>query len=186
MSKLQFVPHIVREYLLPADFEREPEPDLVMDRKDQVSGYLDAGSEGGGMYIVHLFHAAHMTQTMEGARKVVDLACGPATQLLLLAQLHPSIEFLGVDLSAPMLEAAERRAAALGLRNVRFEQCDITDLRAVPAGTFDVVSSTMALHHLPTLDHLRRCFGEIARVLPASGRVYIGDLIRFRRRSTVY
>src|SRR5207245_2902583 len=114
MSKLQFVPHIVREYLLPPDFERQTEPDLVMDRDDQVTGYLDAGSETGGMYIVHLFHAAHMTQTIEGARKVVDLACGPATQLLLVAGLHPNVEFLGVDLSAPMLSAAEQRARDLG------------------------------------------------------------------------
>lgn len=185
MSKLKFVPHVLSEHLFGPNFDRQPEPDLVMDRDDQVAGYVEAGNENGGMYVVHLFHAAHMTQTIEGAARVLDLACGPATQLLLTARYHPDTEFVGVDLSAGMLDAARAQAADLGLRNVSFRQMDITDLSAIKQGEFQAVTSTMALHHLPTLDHLTRCFQQVATVLPPGGSVYLGDLLRLKRRRTV-
>src|ERR1700739_3513735 len=95
-----------------------------------------------------------MTQPIYGARSVIDLACGPATQLLLLARFNPGTKFIGVDLSAPMLEAAERACKAQGLKNVEFVQRDITDLESADLGKFDGVTSTMAAHHLPTLTHL--------------------------------
>lgn len=185
MSKMKFVPHVLSEHLFRADFERQPEPDLVMDRDDQVAGYVEAGDENGGMYVVHLFHAAHITQTIEGTRRVLDLACGPATQLLLTAQYHPDTEFVGVDLSAGMLDAARARARELGLNNVTFREMDITDLSGILPGEFETVTSTMALHHLPSLDHLTRCFTQIASVLPEAGKVYLGDLLRLKRRRTV-
>ena len=128
MSKLKLVPPILAELCLPREFERQPEPDLIMDRVDQVEAYLEAGDNEGGMFALHLFHAAHITRTIYGARRVIDLACGPATQLLLLARFNPDTNFIGVDLSTPMLEVAERACKAQGLMNVAFMQHDVTDL----------------------------------------------------------
>src|ERR1700758_302901 len=127
MSKLKFISPIIAELCMQRELQRHPEPDLIMDRDDQVGAYLEAGGNEGGMFAIHLFHAAHMTQTIYGARSVIDLACGPATQLLLLARFNPGTKFIGVDLSAPMLEAAERACKAQGLKNVEFVQRDITD-----------------------------------------------------------
>lgn len=185
MSTLRFVPRLLAELCLPPDFRRRPEPDLVMDREEQVAGYLKAGSATGGMFALHLFHAAHMTHTIYGARTVVDLACGPATQLLLMAGLHPDIQFTGVDLSTPMLAVAERNSRELGLKNVDFVQDDIANLRSLERRSFDAATSTMALHHLPTVDHLERCFVQIEHILSEARTVYLADLLRPTRAKTV-
>ena len=185
MSKLKFVPPILAELCLPREFERQPEPDLIMDRVDQVEAYLEAGDNEGGMFALHLFHAAHITQTIYGARRVIDLACGPATQLLLLARFNPDTNFIGVDLSTPMLEVAERACKAQGLMNVAFMQHDVTDLDSLNLGKFDGVTSTMAAHHLPTVGHLERFFAQIRALSEESAGIYIADLLRPRRRHTV-
>jgi arsenite methyltransferase len=185
MSKLKFLPPIIAEVCLPRQVQRLPEPGLVMDRDEQVVAYQEAGDNAGGMFAVHLFHAAHMTQTIYGARSVIDLACGPGDLLLLMAQIHPTIRFIGVDLSAPMLEAAERSRKSLGLDNVTFVQQDITDLDLNSLGKFDAVTSTMAAHHLPTVDHLERFFAQVQTIAENSGRVYIADLLRPKRQRTL-
>ena len=59
---------------------------------------------------------------------MVDLACGPGTQLAQLAQLCPAADFVGVDLSAAMLAAARQHVERLRLGNVRLEEGDITDI----------------------------------------------------------
>jgi len=185
MSKLKFLPPMLAEICLPRQVQRRPEPDLVMDRDDQVTAYQEAGDNTGGMFAVHLFHAAHMTQTIYGARSVIDLACGPGDLLMLMAQIHPTVRFVGVDLSAPMLEAAERSRKALGLENVTFMQQDITDLDRDSLGKFDAVTSTMAAHHLPTVGHLERFFAQVQAIADSSGRVYIADLLRPKRKHTL-
>lgn len=48
----------------------------------------------------------------------------------------PGSEFLGIDSSAHAVSLARGRAAALGLRNVRFEQTDIAEV-SIPPGGFD-------------------------------------------------
>jgi arsenite methyltransferase len=184
-SKVRFVPHVLAEMVLARNFDRVPEPDSVMDRQDQVAAYANAGSSGGGMFAVHLFHAACMSQSIQGARKVLDLACGPATQLLLTARLHPEIHFVGVDLSPPMLEAAERSREALGLTNVEFRQGDITNLDSFKGEGFEAITSTLALHHLPDLDSLRRCARQISSLSGSTTRIYLADLLRPRRAGTV-
>jgi arsenite methyltransferase len=185
MSKLKFLPPILAEICLPRQVQRQPEPDLVMDREDQVTAYQEAGDNAGGMFAVHLFHAAHMSQTIYGARSVIDLACGPGALLMLMAQIHPTIRFIGVDLSAPMLEAAESSRQARGLENVTFVQQDITKLDLASLGKFDAVTSTMAAHHLPTVGHLERFFAQVQTIAENSGRVYIADLLRPKRQRTL-
>lgn len=59
-----------------------------------------------------------------GARRVLDVGCGTGrTTRALAARLGPAADCLGVDLSAPMLDAARRRALADGSR-ARFVQAD--------------------------------------------------------------
>jgi len=105
----------------------------------------------------------------------VDLACGPANQLGLIARLNPQTRFIGVDLSGPMLERAREHAARERLSNVEFVLSDIADVPALRDHSVDAVISTMALHHLPTFEHLRRTFAEIGRFLKPDGGVYLAD-----------
>lgn len=181
------LPTVLREVLAQRSLPREPEPDLVMESDAQVAAYSEAGRIDGVMAAAYLFHTAHATEVLQGAGRVLDLGCGPATQLAQIAELNPQVEFTGVDLSEGMLASARAHVSALGLRNVSFEQSDITSLAQHADGAFDGVISTMALHHLPTAAHLQRCFREVRRVLRPGGAIYIADFGRLKSlKSVIY
>ncbi len=86
------------------------------------------------------------TRTMERARvaageAVLDVGCGCGSSTLELARrVGAAGRVLGIDLSAPMLEVARRRASEAGLTNVGFEQDD-AQTRRFPEASFDLVFS---------------------------------------------
>jgi len=185
MAHVGLVPVIYREILKPRQFPREPEPALVMDDAEQVKAYSDAGRADGQMAAAYLFHTARISQVIQGCREVLDLGCGPATQLGQVAALNPAIRFTGVDLSPTMLASARTHVGEMNLANVSLVEADITRLRMFGAQSFDGVISTLALHHLPSTAHLEACFDEIARVLRPGGALYIADFGRLKSLKSV-
>jgi len=185
MPRLALFPEILREAFGSRTLPREPEPDLVMDGPDQVLAFAEAGRSDGVMAASYLFNSARISQVIQGCRSVVDLGCGPATQLAQVAGLHPGVEFVGIDLSAAMLANAEAHVRELGLTNVRFIHGDITEIPGVADRSSDAVISTLALHHLPTGEHLRQCFRQIQRVLKPGGAVYVADLGRLKSLKSI-
>ncbi len=183
---LRYAPHISRELLAFRDLPREPELDLVMEDGEHVAAYAAAGRVENTTLASYLFHTAHCTETIAGARRVVDLGCGPAIQLLQIAALNPDAEFIGVDLSTEMLDVARQELSRAGLTNVSLRRADITDLSFLDDDSVDGVVSTMTLHHLPTADDLTRCFLEIRRVLTPPGAIYLTDFCRLRSNRSVH
>ncbi len=167
------------------DVPRVPEPDLVMDDPDKVAAYTRAGRVDGVMAPVYLFHCINICEVVKPGDKVLDLACGPATQLAQVARLNPDVEFTGIDLSLPMLERAQAHIDELGLRNVRFGLGSITELKEFAAGSVDAVMSTMALHHLPDVRALQQTFAEVGRVLRDDGGIYLVDFGRLRTKASI-
>lgn len=187
MAHIGMLPVILRETLGKRTLPREPEPDLIMADAEQVAAYTEAGRIDGVMSASYLFQSAQISQVIRGCRRVVDIGCGPATQLGQIAQLNPEISFLGVDLSDEMLSQAERHVRDLGLKNVEFLKADMTDLRGIETGAADGVISTMALHHLPTRAALEGCFTEIRRILKSGGALYLVDFGRLKSlKSIIY
>lgn len=187
MPRLSMLPTLCREVLSAPSFPREPEPDLVMDGEEAVAAYAAAGRADGVMAAAYLFHSAHISQVLQGCRSVLDLGCGPATQLAQVAALNPDIAFTGIDLSEPMLDQARAHIAAQGLANVAFASGNITRLDGVPDASADGVISTVTLHHLPTEEDLRACFRAIHRVLRPGGALYLTDFTRLKSlRSVLY
>ncbi|MBS1229069.1 MAG: hypothetical protein H6R17_2346 [Proteobacteria bacterium] len=171
-----------------ATFERAQrvvEPDLVMDRQEQVDAYSQAGAKGGTMASLNLFHSAQIAEVIRPGDTVVDLACGSANQLAQVAQLNPDSRFLGVDLSPHMLDRARQFVAEKGLSNCEFRLASITDLEFLKDRSVDVVMSTMALHHLPDTASLQQCFREARRILKPDGGVYFSDLGHFRAEKSI-
>lgn len=164
---------------------RKTEPDLVMDDPDKVAAYTRAGRVDGVMAPVYLHHCAHISEVICPGDRVLDLACGPATQLAMVAQFHPSCQFTGVDLSEQMLGRAEAHVADLGLANVDFVRSDISKLQAFEDNSVDAVYSTVALHHLPDVAALKRTFSEVARVLKPGGGVYLVDFGHLKSQQTI-
>jgi arsenite methyltransferase len=164
---------------------RIPEPDLVMDDPDKVEAYTRAGRADGVMAPIYLFHCINICEIIRPGDTVLDLACGPATQLAQVAALNPSARFIGVDLSGPMLDRAREHISALRLENVRFQRASISDLASFADRSIDAVMSTMALHHLPAVSDLERTFLEAARILKENGGFYVVDFGHLRSEKSI-
>lgn len=156
-----------------------------MESDEQVQAYAAAGRIDGVMSASYLFNSARISATISGCKRVLDLGCGPATQLAQVARLNPETAFVGVDLSREMLASAQAHITAQGLNNVTLVEGDITSLPQIADQSFDAVTCTMALHHLPTIEDLGRCFSEISRILVPDGAIYLVDFSRMKSLKSV-
>jgi SAM-dependent methyltransferase len=183
MARLSMIPVMAREMFGPRTLPRQPETE-VMDGKAQVDAYALAGRNSGTMASAYLYHSARISHVIQGCKLILDLACGPATQLAQVAALNRDKHFVGVDLSPYMLENAAKHVNELGLTNVEFKSANITTLKEFLDRSFDAVISTMSLHQLPSLEAARLCFQQIKRVLRPGGAIYIADFARLKARSS--
>ncbi len=168
--------------------ERSPrvnEPDLVMDDPEKVAAYTRAGREDGVMAPVYLYHCAQICEVIRPGDTVIDLGCGPATQLAMVARLNPETQFIGLDLSREMLQRAQSHVEEQDLNNVELRQADITDLAFLQENSVEAVISTMVLHHLPNVDALGKTFAEIGRVLKPYGGLYLVDFGHLRSEKSI-
>src|SRR5262245_50856781 len=62
--------------------------------------------------------------------RVLDLGCGDGTTALPAAKAGADV--LGVDIASNLVAAGNRRAAEAGLKNVRFQEGDATNLQGIP------------------------------------------------------
>ncbi len=150
MPNLKLMRTVVREVVTRERSTRTTEPDLVMDDPHAVAAYVEAGREHAVMAPVYLYHCANICEVIRPGDTVVDLACGPANQLAMVARLNPETRFIGVDLSEPMLERAQELIKRQGLTNVELRHGDITDLSMFADKSVDAVMSTVP-GLLPTL-----------------------------------
>ena len=113
-----------------------------------------------------------MTELKRG-ESVLDVGCGTGTLAL------EAVEITGVDGRVVGVDPAPRqiaRARAKARRRgvaVDFE-LGVIERLGFPDESFDVVTSTLMMHHLPD-DVRRRGLSEIARVLKPGGRLVIAD-----------
>jgi ubiquinone/menaquinone biosynthesis C-methylase UbiE len=112
--------------------------------------------------------------------KVLDVGCGTGSLALAAkARVGPRGVVYGIDASAPMLERASRKARRRGLE-IRFRMAAAEAL-PFPDHGFDVVFSTLMLHHLPRAAR-RQCVEEARRVLRPGGRLLVADFQQPSRR----
>lgn len=185
MIRLSLFPVLFREIFGASALARVPEPDLIMEDADQVKAYSESGRAEGLMAAGYLFHTAQALSTIARCKRVLDLGCGPATQLAMIAAQRPDIQFVGVDLSAEMLRWGRSHIEEQGLRNVELVEGDITTLSRFRDQEFDGVISTLTLHHLPTLDMLKACFQQVSRILKPDGALYIADFGRLKSEKSI-
>ena len=185
MPSLSLAWTVLRELVTTERSARVPEPDLVMDDPDKVAAYTRAGREDGVMAPVYLFHCAQICEVVRPGDIVIDLGCGPATQLAMVARLNPRCRFIGIDLSPDMLVRARAHVAEQGLDNVSFIEGSVTGLSALEEHSVDAVMSTVALHHLPDVSDLEAVFSEIRRVLRPGGGVYLVDFGHLKAEKSI-
>jgi SAM-dependent methyltransferase len=104
----------------------------------------------------------------QAGQTVLDLAAGIGDTGFLAAELiQPGGTLITSDVVPEMLSAAQRRAEALGIRNVRFKQIDLTRPFDVEAASIDVVLCRWAYMLLDEPEHALR---ETRRILRPGGR----------------
>jgi ubiquinone/menaquinone biosynthesis C-methylase UbiE len=108
-------------------------------------------------------------------RRIVDLGCGFGKSTWPLKKRFTDAEVIGIDLAAPCLRLAVRRANAQGLA-IHFRQANAC-ATGLDSGAIDLVTSTMLVHELP-LDVLREVFTEAARLLAPGGMLRFLDFHR--------
>ena len=106
---------------------------------------------------------------------VLDVGCGTGTLALDAVARVPSAEISGIDASPEMIERARHKAAKKGSR-VEFQVAAIESLPFADA-TFDLVTSSLMLHHLSS-DLKRLGLAEVRRVLKPGGRFVLMDFAR--------
>jgi ubiquinone/menaquinone biosynthesis C-methylase UbiE len=104
--------------------------------------------------------------------RVLDLGCGDGTTAVPMAQL--GAEVLGVDISAPLVAAGNRRAAAHGLTRLKFQEGDACDMPGVPDRSFDLTVSIFGAMFAPKPFDVAK---EMVRVTKPGGRIVMGNWI---------
>ena len=100
---------------------------------------------------------------------ILDLGCGPGGLAVELVARLPEVRIVGLDLSPSMIERAKRHESEGG--RLRFIVGDAADL-PFEAETFDVVVSTLSLHHWA---EPAASLAEIRRVLRPGGFALLYD-----------
>ena len=87
-------------------------------------------------------HNDHFRAALKVGRedRVLDIGCGAGQSTLDAARAAAAGSVVGVDVSEELLQAARRRTAEAGLRNVAFDLGD-AQVQAFPAGHFDLCIS---------------------------------------------
>ena len=104
--------------------------------------------------------------------KVLDLGCGDGTTALPAARLGADV--LGVDISTPLVEAGNRRTEAEGLKNLRFQEGDASNLSDLADQSFDRVTSIFGAMFAPRPFDVAK---EMVRVTRPGGRIVMGNWI---------
>ena len=104
--------------------------------------------------------------------KVLDAGTGPGTLAREIARRQPRLQVYGIDLSEDMIRLARAHAKREQLeKRVHFDTGNVAQL-PYPDHSFDLVVSTISMHHWYELEQPLR---ELYRVLRPGGRLWIYD-----------
>lgn len=117
---------------------------------------------------------------MQPGDAVLDVGCGTGTLAMEVARrVGRAGRVAGID---PGIEQIARARSKAVRRNVPIEfHIGVIEQLPFPNQTFDVVLSTLMMHHLPA-SLKRQGLAEIARVLKPGGRLVIADFKRKQER----
>jgi ubiquinone/menaquinone biosynthesis C-methylase UbiE len=117
-------------------------------------------------------HRLVIMANLQPEMDVLDLGCGTGTLTVMLKQSAPLANITGLDGDPQVLSIAQAKAAQVNSK-IQWDQGLAFDL-PYPDQTFDVVVSSLVVHHLTAFDKLR-AFQEVRRVLRPGGWFRIVD-----------
>ncbi len=99
-------------------------------------------------------------------RRALDLGCGTGRHAVLLAERFEQVD--AIDVSASMIKLAQSRRPR---PNITYRQADLHGVDG--AGRYDLVTSTLTLHHVPSLG---RALSHIRTLVAPGGRMILVDV----------
>ncbi|MEU6665991.1 class I SAM-dependent methyltransferase [Streptomyces sp. NPDC046727] len=125
---------------------------------------------------------------LKGDEQLLDLGCGRGAVLIEAAKRLPTGRAVGVDLWSAQDQNGNRpettlaNAAAAGVA----DRVDVhtADMTALPFadGSFDVVTSALAIHNIPSFEGRYRAVDEAMRVLRPGGQLLVADFWPMARK----
>lgn len=119
---------------------------------------------------------------LRGDERLLDVGCGRGAVLMLAAERLPAGRATGVDLWSTTDQSGNSEDATL--RNAELEEVKdrielhTGDMRQLPFPdrSFDVVTSSLAIHNIPNAQGREQALAEILRVLRIDGTALIADI----------
>lgn len=111
---------------------------------------------------------------IQPGERILEVGCGTGTlSLAARVKAGPQSQVFGIDIAPDMIETARRKAAKAGL-DVQFQ---VGRIEAVPFpdSQFDLVLSSLMLHHIHGNSAKQQGMKEVLRVLKPGGRLLIVD-----------
>jgi ubiquinone/menaquinone biosynthesis C-methylase UbiE len=109
---------------------------------------------------------------IQSGQRVLDVGCGTGYFVrLIAAEVGPGGRAVGIDPSISMVEYARRKAAGSASSHFQVGAAEALELSD---DHFDVVVSSLVMHHLPE-DLQTRALREMQRVLRPGGRVLVAE-----------
>lgn len=106
-------------------------------------------------------------------RRAIDIGCGTGALSVKLIESHPGMELTCMDMTESMLDCAKNRME--GRANVRYVLADLYDFEF--DGPYDLVVSSLALHHVVTDEDKRTIYQRILDALGPGGSFFNADLV---------
>ncbi|MGM0442059.1 MAG: class I SAM-dependent methyltransferase [Elusimicrobiota bacterium] len=110
----------------------------------------------------------------EAELKVLDLGCGTGTILKKIKQKFSNARLTGVDISEKMIEIAKSKLKNYE-ENTKYYVKDFYDFKF--EDKYDVIVSSLALHHLVTDEDKKNIYQKIYNALSENGIFYNADVV---------
>jgi ubiquinone/menaquinone biosynthesis C-methylase UbiE len=112
---------------------------------------------------------------IQPAGRILEVGCGTGSLTLAAkTKAGPQSQVFGIDVAPDMIGKARQKAAKAGL-DVQFQLGRIEAI-PYPDSQFDLVLSSLMLHHVPDLKDKQQGIAEALRVLKPGGQLLIVDM----------
>jgi 2-polyprenyl-3-methyl-5-hydroxy-6-metoxy-1,4-benzoquinol methylase len=144
---------------------------------DEFTRFHEVMAEDSGQTVLHtlldqtLPMVPGIQEKLQKGITVLDVGCGSGKALNLMAGTFPESRFTGMDLCEEPLEEARREAERRGLKNVRFEQKDLTHYRHDTQ--YDFITAFDAIHDQARPDQV---LNSIYLALKPGGKFLMQDI----------
>ena len=141
-----------------------------------AAGFAKGKSAGDPVY-------KKVVRCAKNAKVFIDIGGGQGFLSILVASFYPKVDVLVADYDQRKLDAGEKAAAALGLRNINFVSEDVFSSPKVP--DCDLIACIDVLHYQP-LEEQRQLVSKMAKALPKGGQLVIRDMDGDRKLRTFF